>query len=163
MFTSSFTWAAYTLLSKRPLASSGPWRVTPFVLAVAGGAALVAALPGGLVADSADGSVAALSNGGASATAAPGALTSEAGAEAGVPWSATWAVVFLGLGASGAAFLCWAATIERFGALRAGLLIYLQPFVTLVLALWILDEPAGWRALVGGPIVLLGVALASRR
>ncbi|MBI5363588.1 MAG: DMT family transporter [Planctomycetes bacterium] len=69
----------------------------------------------------------------------------------------------LGQCASGLAFFCWAATIERFGALRAGLLIYLQPFVTLSLSLGLLHESVGWSTLLGGPVVLLGVALAARR
>ena len=139
VFASSFTWAGYTLLSKRPLASSGPWRVTPFVLGVAGLVALLASARDGV-------------------RSAP-----ETAAFLGVPAEAFWSVLFLGLASSGLAFLCWAATIERFGALRAGLLIYLQPFVTLALSVAILGEHAGWSALVGGPLVLAGVAWASRR
>lgn len=132
VFASAFSWAAYTLLSKRPIQNSGAGRVTPLVMATAGAVAFVAALPGGFTL-------------------------------AAVPAAALGAVVFLGLGSSGVAFYAWSRTIERFGALRAGVLIYLQPFVTLVLATVLLDEPAGWSALLGGPIVLLGVALASRR
>jgi drug/metabolite transporter (DMT)-like permease len=126
------TWAAYTLLSKRCLESSGAWRVTPLVLAIAGTAAALTAFPGGFVGPR------------------PGGV-------------ATGALLFLGLGACGLAFTAWSATVERFGALRAGLLQYLQPFVTLVLALAILGEPVGAWTLVGGPLVLLGVAFAGRR
>lgn len=147
VLASAFTWAGYTLLSKRPLASSGPWRVTPFVLAVAGSAALLVSLPSGVL-DHGDGGL---------------AHSPPPDSTAGVQVPALLAVGFLGLFASGVAFLCWAATIERFGALRAGLLVYLQPFVTLALSLWLLDESVGWSALLGGPIVLLGVALAARR
>lgn len=69
------------------------------------------------------------------------------------------AIAVLGLGASALAFSAWAATVARFGALRAGTLLYFQPFVTLALSLWLLDEPIGWTVLLGGPLVLVGVAL----
>lgn len=135
VLASCVTWAAYTLLSKRCIDSSGAWRITPLVLAVAGTTAACAALPAGLVGGPAGGN--------------PDGV-------------ATGALVFLGLGASGLAFTAWSATVERFGALRAGLLHYLQPFVTLGLSVWILGEPVGVLTLVGGPLVLLGVAVAGR-
>lgn len=139
MLASSISWASYTLLSKRPAQRSGAWRVTPLVLATASAVATLVTF-----ATPAFG-------------AAPGFTTHAP------PLRAVLAIVFLGVGSSGIALTAWSRTIERFGALRAGSLLYLQPFVTQALAVLYHHERAHWTTLVGGPIVLVGVACASRR
>lgn len=72
------------------------------------------------------------------------------------------AVLFLGCVCSGVSFAIWARAVERFGAAETGALLYFQPFVTLAAALVVLDEPLGSTVLLGGPLVLLGVALVRR-
>lgn len=139
MLASSVSWATYTLLSKRPVQSSGAWRVTPLVLSTAAVVATLVSLVGPAFG------------------AAPGFATHAPSTRA------VLAVVFLGIGSSGVALTAWSRTIERFGALRAGSLLYLQPFVTQALAVLYLGERAHWTTLAGGPIVLVGVACASRR
>lgn len=130
------TWASYTLLGRAPVARSGAFRVTPLVMAVA---ALVA--------------------GAAAFVVPPPAPARPLAPDA---WS-VFSVIVLGLGASGIAFTAWAAAVDRVGATRAGTLLYFQPFVTFALSFTLPGEHFTWLALAGGPIVLLGVALAGRK
>ena len=73
-----------------------------------------------------------------------------------------YATIFLGLCCSGLSFAIWAVALERFGAARLGGLIYYQPFVTLIVTWLWLAEPITIAALIGGPIVVLGVGLMAR-
>jgi drug/metabolite transporter (DMT)-like permease len=77
-------------------------------------------------------------------------------------WPEVGSVLFLGLLCSGVAFSVWFRAIEAFGPARIGALIYLQPFVSLVVGASVLHEPITPYALLGGPLVLLGVWLVSR-
>jgi drug/metabolite transporter (DMT)-like permease len=136
MLSSCLSWAAYTLLGSRPVATSGSLRVNAFSMSVAAavaGLALLASAPaGGLVAGDGD-----LRDG-------------------------LLAVLFLGCICNGVSFAIWARVVERFGAAQTGALLYFQPFVTLIAALLVLHEPLGAPALLGGPLVLFGVALVRR-
>lgn len=71
-------------------------------------------------------------------------------------------VLFLGVLCSGVAFALWFRAIELYGAARIGALIYFQPFVTLVVGATVLQERVTPYALVGGPLVILGVWLVNR-
>ena len=76
----------------------------------------------------------------------------------------TWgAVVFLGAFCSGLAFWLWSKALQVDHASRMGLTLYAEPFVTLILASAILDEPWDERTLLGGAIVLAGVWVAGRK
>jgi drug/metabolite transporter (DMT)-like permease len=77
-------------------------------------------------------------------------------------WPEIGSVLFLGIFCSGVAFSVWFRAIEAFGPARIGALIYLQPFVSLVVGASVLHEPVTSFALLGGPLVLLGVWLVSR-
>ena len=136
MVSSSLTWAAYTLLGRRPVARSGALRTTGFALLVAAAVALAAA---------------------ATREGAGGLAAWSAGHARG--WIA---IAFLGVLCSGVALTLWLRAIERLGAARTGVVLYFQPFVTLAAALLLLDEPLTTQALLGGPVVLLGVALVRR-
>ena len=72
------------------------------------------------------------------------------------------AVLFLGLLSSGVAFWAWSQALRDVGPARSSATLYLQPFVTLAASFAILGEPPTLNALVGGPIVLLGVWLLAR-
>lgn len=72
------------------------------------------------------------------------------------------AQLFLGLLSSGVALWAWNRSLAEIGAQKSGAVIYLQPFVTLAAALLVLHEPVTFNAIVGGAIVLLGVALLKR-
>ena len=77
--------------------------------------------------------------------------------------SVAWAVLFLGVLCSGVAYACWNRALDRDGATRAGAMLYFEPFVTLITAATVLNEPVTANALVGGPVVLLGVWLLGRK
>jgi drug/metabolite transporter (DMT)-like permease len=72
------------------------------------------------------------------------------------------AVLFLGIGCSGLAYLWWYSALERMDATRVSALLYLEPLVTLAAALAVLGEPVGWSTIAGGLLVLLGVAIVER-
>lgn len=53
----------------------------------------------------------------------------------------------------------WQEGVARLGAARAGLYLYLEPLATLTLAVPLLGEPLGPFLLLGGGMVLVGVAV----
>jgi drug/metabolite transporter (DMT)-like permease len=124
-----FTWAAFTLLGARAVASSGALRVTTWSMLVAGVAMLALAGFTGF-------------------GARPG------GAELA-------ALVYLGLLSSAAANLAWYHAQARYGSQRTAATLYVEPFVTAVVASFH-DEPLVLATLVGGLVVLLGVWLVQR-
>lgn len=72
------------------------------------------------------------------------------------------AVLFLGIGASGLGYLFWFGALERVETSRVAAFLYLEPLVTLVTAMLLLGESVGLATLVGGVLVLAGVALVQR-
>ena len=72
------------------------------------------------------------------------------------------AVLFLGLGCSGLAYLLWYAALERAPAAEVASLLYLEPLVTLAAAIAFLGESVEATTLAGGVIVLAGVYLVQR-
>ena len=72
------------------------------------------------------------------------------------------AIIFLGVGCSGIAYLCWYAALERKTASEVASLLYLEPLVTLAAGTVILAEPIVNITVVSGLMVLLGVYLAQR-
>ncbi len=85
------------------------------------------------------------------------------GAElAGASPAALVAVVFLGLVPGAIGYGCWAYASTRVSTAAAGAALYAVPPVALALGLVVLGEAPGPGALVGGALVLGGVALARR-
>ncbi len=77
--------------------------------------------------------------------------------------SAGWAsVLFLGLVCSGLAYLFWYSGLEKIEASRVAAFLYLEPLVTLLAAAFWLGEPIGALTLIGGALLLGGVALVQR-
>jgi drug/metabolite transporter (DMT)-like permease len=72
------------------------------------------------------------------------------------------AVLFLGLGCSGLAYLLWYGALERIEMTRVAAFLYLEPLVTLGAARALLGEEIGWMTAIGGLLVLAGVALVQR-
>jgi drug/metabolite transporter (DMT)-like permease len=72
------------------------------------------------------------------------------------------AIVFLGIGCSGLAYWFWHAALERLEASQVAAFLYLEPLVTLGAAVALLHEPVTWTTILGGVIVLAGVALTQR-
>ena len=132
VFGTTFSWAAYTLLSGAPVARSGPLRTSAFAMGVASLVCALAALLEGRI-----------------WTGPPSARS----------WLE---LAFLGVCCSGAAFWLWNRAIGRFGMARLGSLLYFQPFVTAGLSLALGEELPGWNTWVGGPLVVLGVWVLAR-
>jgi drug/metabolite transporter (DMT)-like permease len=72
------------------------------------------------------------------------------------------AIAFLGVICSGVAYYLWFAAQRDHGPAHVGALLYIEPFVGLIVAVSLLREPVTINALVGGVCVLLGVWLVAR-
>lgn len=72
------------------------------------------------------------------------------------PWTVI-AVLFLGLICSGAAYWAWFVAVHEQGPARVGALLYVEPFVTLILGAALLGEPVTVATIIGGITVLIGV------
>jgi drug/metabolite transporter (DMT)-like permease len=71
-------------------------------------------------------------------------------------------VFFLGVFCSGLAYIFWYDALQALPVAQAGAFVYLEPFVTVVVAAAILDEPLLLAALLGGSLILAGVWLVQR-
>lgn len=72
-------------------------------------------------------------------------------------------VGFLGVFCSGAAYIFWYDALQALPVAQTGAFIYLEPFVTVVVAAWVLGEPLLVASLLGGLSILFGVWLVNRR
>lgn len=71
-------------------------------------------------------------------------------------------VGFLGIFCSGLAYFFWYDALSVLPASRAGVFLYLEPLVAVIVAAWLLDEPVFLASVLGGAIILLGVWLVNR-
>jgi drug/metabolite transporter (DMT)-like permease len=71
-------------------------------------------------------------------------------------------VAFLGIFASGLAYIFWYDALQSLPASRVGSFLYLEPLVAVFVAALILDEPLLFVSLLGGAIILAGVWLVNR-
>jgi len=75
----------------------------------------------------------------------------------------TWAgIFFLGIFCSGLGYLFWYSALEKRESGVVGIYLYLEPFVTLIGAYFVLHEEVQWITLMGGGMILIGVYLATR-
>ena len=72
------------------------------------------------------------------------------------------AVLFLGIACSGLGYLFWYGALEKIEASQVAAFLYLEPLVTLAAAVGLLGESVGLTTVVGGLLVLAGVALVHR-
>lgn len=72
-------------------------------------------------------------------------------------------VGFLGIFCSGLAYIFWYDALQALSVAQAGAFVYLEPFVTVVVAAFILGEPVLLVSLLGGGTILLGVWLVQVR
>ena len=75
--------------------------------------------------------------------------------------SAWMGILFLGILCSGLAYFFWYSALEKKDSSLIGMYLYLEPFVTLVGAFFLLNEKIYWITLLGGGLTLFGVYLAS--
>lgn len=71
-------------------------------------------------------------------------------------------VVFLGVFCSGLAYIFWYDALQALPVAQAGAFVYLEPFVTLVVAALVLGEIITPASLLGGGVILLGVWMVQR-
>ena len=72
------------------------------------------------------------------------------------------AVIFLGVACTGLAYVAWYDALQALPASQAGVFLYLEPLVAVVVAAAVLNEAVVWAGLVGGALILLGVWLVNR-
>ena len=66
-------------------------------------------------------------------------------------------LLFLGVGASTIAYVLWAVTVKKVGALKANNYMYLQPIVTLIVSALVLGEHVNVIGYVGIALILCGL------
>lgn len=71
-------------------------------------------------------------------------------------------VLYIGVFASLVAYWCWNGAVSRIGPAMAGMVYYSLPLFSGVEALAFLGEPVGWQHMVGGALIIGGIALANR-
>jgi drug/metabolite transporter (DMT)-like permease len=71
-------------------------------------------------------------------------------------------ILFLGVFCSGLAYIFWYDALKVLPASQVGVLLYVEPLVTVMVASVILGEPLLWASLAGGAIILLGVWMVNR-
>jgi len=76
--------------------------------------------------------------------------------------SALWAVIFLGVGCSGVAYVFFYDALEHLPASKVGAFFYLEPLVTVAVAACVLGEPIRFGTMLGGAVILLGIWLVNR-
>jgi drug/metabolite transporter (DMT)-like permease len=78
--------------------------------------------------------------------------------------SSSWAtVIFLGVLCSGLAYVFYYDALEVLPASEAGVFVYLEPLVTMVVSALLLGEVIGIASVVGGAVILFGVWLVQRK
>lgn len=71
-------------------------------------------------------------------------------------------VLFLGVFCSGLAYIFWYDALRVLPVAQAGAFVYLEPFVTLVIAALVLGEAITLISFLGGLVILLGVWMVQR-
>jgi drug/metabolite transporter (DMT)-like permease len=71
-------------------------------------------------------------------------------------------ILFLGIGCSGLGYWFWSAALERIPTTQVAAFLYAEPLVTLVAATSLLGESLTVSTLIGGLMVITGVAVVQR-
>ena len=71
-------------------------------------------------------------------------------------------VGFLGIFCSGLAYIFWYDALQALPVAQAGAFVYLEPFITLVIAAIVLGEVVTLVSLLGGGVILLGVWMVQK-
>ena len=83
--------------------------------------------------------------------------------ERGIAGDALFAVIWLGLLGSGAAYLIFFRLLGHWGATRTSLVAYLLPIWGIALGALVLQEPIDARLILGTALVISGIALVNQR
>lgn len=79
-----------------------------------------------------------------------------------IPPQSWGGILFLGVFASGLAYVAWYDALQTLPVVQAGAFVYLEPFVTVLVAAWVLGESFGVPELFGALTILGGVWLVNR-
>ena len=71
-------------------------------------------------------------------------------------------IVFLGIFASGLAFILWHQGIEKIGSIGASNYIYLVPLLTSITGVIVLDEVITRNMIIGGVLILVGLYVSQK-
>ncbi len=72
-------------------------------------------------------------------------------------------ILFLGIFCSGIAYVLWAKSLKELEATKVGSFLYLEPFVTVLSAWFILSETITLTIILSGLIITAGVILVNRK
>ncbi|MDR3626354.1 MAG: DMT family transporter [Ignavibacteriaceae bacterium] len=73
------------------------------------------------------------------------------------------AVIFLGVFCSGIAYVLWAQALKELEAVKVGVLLYFEPFVTVFAAWLMLNEAINLPTILGGLVITSGVILVNKK
>ncbi len=79
-----------------------------------------------------------------------------------IPWNGWIAILFLGILCSGIAYIFWYDALKDLPVAQTGAFLYLEPFVTLIVASMVIRETILLASIIGGIIILIGVWLVNR-
>ena len=72
-------------------------------------------------------------------------------------------VLFLGIIGSGICYITWNIAVKRLGVVATNNYIYINPFVTIVAAGILLNEPISLMSIIGAVLIILGIIICARR
>lgn len=72
-------------------------------------------------------------------------------------------ILFLGLFCSGIAYVLWAQSLSEMPATKVGAFLYIEPFVTVFAAWFLLNEEISLLTFVSGLIIIAGVIIVNRK
>lgn len=131
---SSFTWAVYSIVSKKVVINCNPLITTFYLLIIM------------------------------AVVTAPFTLNTEDYNSVINLSSTGWlSVIFLGIFCSGLGYYLWARTLSEMSASRAGAFLYIEPFVTFFFATIMLNENVTIITFLSGVIIIAGVILVNRK
>ena len=79
-----------------------------------------------------------------------------------IPWDGWIAILFLGILCSGKAYIFWYDALKDLPVAQTGAFLYLEPFVTLIVASIVIGEAILFVSIIGGITILIGVWLVNR-
>lgn len=134
VIASSFTWAVYSIISKKATLNYSPLMTTLYLFTIM---ALVTS---------------------------PFALnTHEISAICNFSFNAWLSILFLGVLCSGVSYYFWALTLNEMSASKAGAFLYIEPFVTFFSAALLTSETISLITFTSGIIIITGVVLVNRK
>ena len=79
-----------------------------------------------------------------------------------IPWDGWIAILFLGVFCSGIAYIFWYDALKILPVAQTGAFLYLEPFITVLVASMVIREAILLASIIGGIIILIGVWLVNR-